>query len=146
MVRRDQRVAQGHRGIEPGYHRVPDMRVDTNRNQVQSGKAILVRFVAPRLKGLGQVGDGYRAIDQKHGLAGNTEIALVRERTRQVFKMCQMIAFARIDLLDQQVIGLAMPDAAPAFVGPAQTEREIRLPDSGTSVKGRSSTRLPANQ
>jgi hypothetical protein len=44
------------------------------------------------------------------------------------FKVPAVVIDAGIRLLDQHPIGRAVPDAGPARVGPADAEREVRLP------------------
>ena len=96
-------------------------------DQMEARQAGLHGQVPPERHHPCHVGNVEWLVDRQQRLAVHPHIARVAKRGQQILEVAPMVVEARVGLFNQHLAGIAVPDAAPGLVGPAQAEREVRL-------------------
>src|SRR5262249_5718695 len=96
-------------------------------HQVQSRQPHPLGKLSPEVREASKVwnGAGLEHIEQRP--AADSKISLIIECAENSVKVSRVVLVARISLLDENALRVAVPDARPGLIGPAEAEREVRL-------------------
>ena len=114
-----------HGRVEPRLGGIP--LPTAKSHQVEAGEPGAVGELAPQGAKLLGIGKLAGLEHQQERPFFQADVARVAQRRSDRVEVRGVVLRARVGLLDQHPFGRSVPHARPAGVGPAQTEREVRL-------------------